>query len=244
MRFSFQPALKIVSLRGDPSAQRAQVQARRSGLIAWLLHLMGLGNLHTLAVSPSGFRREEAGFSGHSKVYVPLAHTTASVFVLRKPVEWLAAGVPLFLSSFGFLFAGKFFLYIGLGLLVLGILFILLFFLLPRRVTLGIVTDAATAETLKLKANAMEREKLQRVARIIESLLGGAAPAEKPPTEKDFAPVEEVKVEIHEPAPPPVHTGGALIIECPHCRSRLQVTEVHRGQQVRCPSCREVILVR
>src|SRR5207253_2926637 len=96
MWINIQPALKIISLKVSTSALKAQIQARPSGVLASLAHLFGMGSVHTLAVSPTGFRKESKRFGSEQKVFVPRPHVSASIFVSSKPVEYLALAVFIF----------------------------------------------------------------------------------------------------------------------------------------------------
>src|SRR5262249_28559087 len=86
---NIQPALKIISLKVSVSTLKAQIRARRGGLLAAIAHAMGMGSTHTLSASPAGFRHETTSFSGEHKTFIPRIHVSASVFVMSKPIELL-----------------------------------------------------------------------------------------------------------------------------------------------------------
>ncbi len=242
----FQPTLVIVSLRVDPSKQRARVEARRSGFLAFLLHALGLGNQEVLAVSPAGFRKERSSFSGEQKVYCPRQHVSSSLYMMNKPVELLALAFMALAFGISLVAAGRAaeaLRGIGFGLLGLAGLLVLLYFLSRKRVTVGFVTDAATVESLKLRVTGPELDELQDVVHLIEDLLRGDGAAEPSPPDR-ATPAATVDDDAAgrfaaRPAPP----GGAEVVACPHCQTRMQITAAHRGQQVRCPGCREVFQV-
>jgi predicted Zn finger-like uncharacterized protein len=239
----FQPALKILSLRVDAPGLRVQIQARRGGIVAFLMHLLGLGNVQFFSASSNGFRRDGTSFAGEQKVYVAKEHVSSTLFVMSKPVEWLSLAVSLVFPGVGLMVMGKAMLPIGAGLLVTALVLVLIFFIAPRRVTIGIETDAGSHYSLRLKAKAPDLEKLRWAAKILERLSGAPESPDTSGGEPDS--LDFSGADIAEKVAPsrPSRSTAAGTIECPHCRARMQISAAHRGQQVRCPACREAFQV-
>ncbi len=247
MWIRFQQALTITSLKANVSGQKAQIQARPSGIWATILHLLGLGSVHIYSISPAGFRKEIARFSGDHKVFVPRRHVSASVFVSSKPVEYLAIAFAFVIFGLGGLGApgdGKLVFFL-IGMAVAAGM-VLVYFLTARRTTLGIITDAGTEESIRLKASGSDLEDLRDVIDIIETLIRtneGDTSADK--TESSES--DRVRGKPRESASDWAGQAGGRslaavedeIISCPHCGTRMQITAAHRGRQIRCPSCRD-----
>lgn len=230
MWMNIQPALKIVELKVSTSKLKARIEARRQGTLASIAHALGIGSTHTLSVSSAGVRRNITGFFSESSTFVPLAHVSAVVFQTTKPFEWLGAASGVFISGVSAA-AGTMNVFVFLGALVLAIIFAVMYFVGARRTVVGVVADAGNGESIRLKANAAEIEDLQEIAEIIEALLQG----EKAGGGKERG------SDMEDEPPPRASTSDADVVECDHCGRRMHISPAHRGKQVRCPSCKNVM---
>src|SRR5947209_7649780 len=99
----FRPALLIIELRIKSSNQRVSISARRSGIVASLLHLFGLGNLYHFDMAPTGFFLQQSSLSGTADTFCPKAHIAACVFLVKRPMEYLGFAAFLCLFSIPYL---------------------------------------------------------------------------------------------------------------------------------------------
>jgi predicted Zn finger-like uncharacterized protein len=241
--YNLQPALKIISVKVNTPALKAQVQARGAGFVAWLLHLLGLGRTYTLAISPVGFRKESSGFGGEDKIYIPRPHASVMNFKMAKPVEYLALGFILLAMGIGAFRLPAIGTYTGLAGIAVAVLLVLIYFLTGKRVILAVVPDSGTHEvSLKLKATGPQLDDLRDVVNVMETLIRSIEThAGGTPGPGRGAGSAEERSEPSSSRQPESRADEAETVECPHCRSRMQITSAHRGKQVRCPSCKEII---
>jgi len=217
----FQPALKIVRVDADLDANKAKVVGQHEGLMATILRIFGIEDKNSLTFEPTGVWHQTSSFTGETKVYCPVSHISSSVYVMNKPVELLVAGLAL-LPLFG-----------------VGLIFLIVYLFAKKRVTIGIITDGNTAESLRLKAKGDQLENLLDVVEVMQNLIAGS-PSSAPP-EKPRKP--EKKSSVHEAPTPPPSSSGPRVIGCPHCGTKIQVTAAHVGRNVLCPSCRGQFVV-
>jgi hypothetical protein len=156
---------------------------------------------------------------------------------MSKPVGLLIAGLGMTVSG------AKVQLLMILGLLVLflGVIFIVAYFLSKRTVTLGIIVDSGTTETLKLKASTAQFEELQEVAAILEELVRAETPSAGDGGGKGKSQATASHGAAAGAAAAPSRPPQVETISCPSCQTNLQISSAHRGQKIRCPACREVV---
>jgi hypothetical protein len=125
-----------------------------------------------------------------------------------------------------------------LFVLLLAGLSVLAFVLSRQRLLLGVVTNAATAEALKVKATYAETLKLQTAAGVIEHLLGGRPPAANLMLEDDG--FDDLVSDEPPPRPPlpAASTDGTFVLRCGNCDSQLRLKQAWRGKTITCPSCK------
>ncbi len=124
-------------------------------------------------------------------------------------------------------------LILGLATLfiVVGIVFIIAFFLARRRFIIGIISTGGTEETLKLKASGSEMEELQEAVAVMEELVRSRAAASA-----------GRQLEERSEGPPSERSQQATVT-CPNCNSRMKAPTSMAGKKVRCASCREPFTV-
>ena len=223
------PALIILELRIKTSDQRVSITARRSGIFAFFLHLLGLGNLYHFDMAPTGFFLQHSSLSGTADTFCPKAHIACCVFLVKKPVEYLGFAAFLCVFSIPYLAALPI---LAVVLLLLALAVVVFFFLAKERVTIGVLTDAGTTEAIRLRADADEKRRLRKACAVMESIIGAEDRPESAAAEAD----EEVYEPQEEPAPPPA-AEEVMFVGCPYCHKQLRAPATARGRRVSCPSC-------
>jgi hypothetical protein len=235
LNFSFHPTLKILSLDVDANGLTVQLTARRDGLVAAVMEMIGLGTQSTMTMDSHGFRKLSSSFTGEERVYCPASHISASVYMLTKPVVMLLIAGGLFFTSMPMLIAGRETMPVALGFIAIALILVVAYFFTSKKVTLGIITDAQTAEVFKLKANEDQRALLEQAIGVMETLIRDSLAGRTP---GGLAPSAPTSAPAFRPAPSAPGT-----IQCPSCRAALNPGSMRSGQQVRCPSCTQVFVV-
>jgi len=167
---NFEQPMKISSIEVNDFVTR--VVATPKGIIAGILQLFGVGSKSHFQVDAEGARLKKCKFGSEEETFIPFAHISATFYRVAKPMWALIVGVFVFLGGVGATqeSGGE-----NTGLLIMGtsVLFFLLYLFGSRDIVLGIVSDAGTAEQIKLTANKDELQKLKEVkARIDEMVIG------------------------------------------------------------------------
>lgn len=182
---SIQPKLKIEEL--TLSSDGFRIQARNGGIVASILSAMGVGSKSHMEIDPRGATLRIATFSGETRTYIPLNHASATVYRYGSPTGWLVAAGFLGFAGLGGLAEGA--MMQGLIIWALAALFIALYLFGPKAVTIGIVSDAGTADSLRLEAKGDELTKLRQAAEWLERAVAkagstpSAAPTAEPPVQ-------------------------------------------------------------
>ena len=144
---------------GDNSdGTRLWIEARESGLLAWLFGLIGLDPTHSLRVTQSHIVYRTASWSGHITVCLPLCRLTATAYGFVRPwKEALVLGIIL-LPIFG-----------------LGLLIGPLYYFLNRQLLLGFTDVGGTAYNMSFKRGVFEgvgmnAERAATAAELIQKL--------------------------------------------------------------------------
>ena len=235
MLIQFQPTLKIIRLDVDESRRRVFLEAAPDGIIAAILRALGVGGASRFTIDASGARRSETRFSGQQRTYCPLQNVAASVFTRSKPIGLLiAAAMITVLIGLPQMFAGEFIA--GIIVLVVAAVLAVAYVLSKERATIGVVTNATTAESLKLKASPRELQQLESAAAVIEQLLAGSANADAGRRE-DSEDWSAPPAGPRESAAPASQPPGTFVLNCANCGSHLRLKEVWRGKTISCPAC-------
>jgi hypothetical protein len=161
--------------KGEPYAQ---VIARQSGLISFLLSLIGVDATTTLIVSSQGFEFERGSLSGFVRRVTPFGHVSSVLYGRFKPWKKTVFFVTLSLGiSVALMGMSKMF-----GVLVLfgGVGLSLLYYFLNRELTIAFSDDGGIAVGIAFKRSVVEGQEidedaLKRLVVIIEALLRGDA---------------------------------------------------------------------
>ena len=225
----FQPVMKVTGIETDDA--RFRIKAASGGFLAKLL---GMGTASSLTVDSTGLRLKKSTFGGEEHTFIPRHQIASTVYVVQKPLELLILGLATLV-------------------MLVGIVFIIIYFFSKKRVIVGVISSGGTVESLKLKATADDLAEIKAGMAFVEQLLqvaggGSAPPAAPPPTSKSgvapsFTARQQQKSAAAAPPPPPPpppSDGGTHIIACPSCSTQMSVTDATLGKKVRCVSCREV----
>lgn len=169
---SIQPKQKIESL--ELNSDGFTIQARNTGVVAAILGAINLGSKSYLQVDARGATVKTTGFSCQTRTYIPLFHTSATVYRYGSPTGFLLVAGFFGFSGLTTIFDSAM---AGSVLMILGLLFMGLYVFGPKAVVIGIVSDAGTVESLRLEAKGEQLHELQRVADWLEGAVAGAAGA-------------------------------------------------------------------
>ena len=169
-------ALVIKSWNVNPDATAGQpyvrIVARESGLISFVLSLVGIDPTTTFVVTSRHIEHEHGSLSGFRRTITPLNHVSSTHYGRFKPwksaLAIAAISIPL-ITAF------------GLGLI--GIFFAGLYYFLNRELALGFVADSGMLSELKFKPSVIEgqdikEDALRNIIALIEHLIkpDGSAP--------------------------------------------------------------------
>lgn len=149
-----------------------QIVGRESGLISFVLSLLGIDATTTLAVNARHIEFETGSLSGFERVITPMEHVSSTYYGRIKPwkTALIIAGLGLLLAytAGGFLH-GLIFLLIGVGLAGL-------YYVLARNLTLGYVADSGRFGGLTFRRSVIEgqeinEDSLRNIITLIEHLI-------------------------------------------------------------------------
>ena len=229
-----QPEMKIVELSGDAENLRVNITARKDGIIAAILEMMGISGTASIQGDVEGCTFERSSFTGQSRTYIAWSQVSATVYTIGKAVAYLATAMPLVvLAISSFIGGSKSGIPPALGVLFLGLAAVLIvFFFLKRSVVVGLLTSGGTVEGIKLKGSAEQMEQLKAVMKVMEMLNRAAS-------DTDAGNGHRTPAAAPSHVAPPAFTGGAdaTVATCPHCQARMKVPNGKAGHAMRCPKC-------
>lgn len=162
-------ALVIKSWNVNPDATAGQpyvrIVARESGLISFVLSLVGIDATTTFVVTSRHIEYERGSLSGLERSITPMNHVSSTYYGRFKPwksaLAIAAISIPL-ITAF------------GLGLI--GIFIAGLYYFLNRELTLGFMADSGKSSGLIFKPSVIEgqdikEEALRNIIALIEHLI-------------------------------------------------------------------------
>lgn len=237
MAFQLRPSQSVSGIHADQAARTVSIDAVPEGFGAAILRILGLGGKSRLTADVTGVRLSEFQFTGEHRTYCPLRNVAASVFIRARATGLLViAGVlfpvaaPMLLESDTRVPA----------LILVGIMVTLCiaFLLAKQRVTIGVITNATTVESLKLKASSEEIRKLEAVAAVIESLLLGEAGAQHE-SASDWDSGLDPTASKDQTRSPATDASSTFSFRCSNCDSHLRLKSSWRGKTIICPACQQ-----
>ena len=166
-----------VSSRSAAGEANVAIVARDSGLLSFILSIVGVDPTTTLQVSSRHVFFEKGDLSGFERRFIPLEHIASTYYGRVKP--WKTAG--LFIA-FSILIGGSLMGH-STGLTVLGtlvflggIVLSLLYYYLNRELTIGVVDVSGWPGKLSFKRSVIEGQEInegavENVVQIIEHLI-------------------------------------------------------------------------
>lgn len=133
-----------------------RIVGRKSGLVDWLLSLMGIDTTTVFEVYSDHIRFTQANFSGRVTTLLPMSSVSATSSGYFKPVLYLILGVPLILAF-------------GLGLILI------IYYFLHKTLSISVLTHSGSGAVIAFKRSVIEGIKVdesqaQRVTNIINHL--------------------------------------------------------------------------
>lgn len=155
---AFQPTFKIETV--TVSTDVARIQARPKGILAWIAAQMGIGAKVHLEIQPTGLSSRRTTIAGEERAFVPWSHVSASIFRLAKPIQLLFMGIILVFSGLVHLSVSRDETP-GMIICVFGVVLAIAYFMTARAVTVGVLADSGTAESVKVEADVGDIEQLK-----------------------------------------------------------------------------------
>jgi hypothetical protein len=160
-----------------PGEPNVAIVARDSGLMSFVLSLVGIDATATLQISSRHVFYEKGSLSGFERRFVPLEHVAHTFYGRIKP--WKKTGFFIALSvGLGGSLGGA----LGMLLALVGVALSLLYYFLNRTLTIG-VTDVSGKETglsfgrSLLEGQEIDEKAAENVMRIVEHLIKPTADA-------------------------------------------------------------------
>lgn len=173
--------IKSWSVKTSPTANEPYVRilGRESGLLSFLLSLVGVDATTTLVITHTHMEFETGSLSGFIRRITPFAHMSSAFYGRFKP--WKTAGGLLLFTLFvsgSLVGKGGVLSTLGLLLLLVGGVGALIYYFLNRELTLGFHEDSGAALGITFKRSVIEgqeinEEALRRIIAIVEHLLAG-----------------------------------------------------------------------
>lgn len=250
----FQATMKTDRVEAESDARRFRLKATGGN---FLTAILGISPRASLTADAHGFRLQKTTFGSEENTYIPRNKIASTVSVVVSPVQYLIAGIMnlfvagLMLLMLAFTKADVTVPLVMFGLI--GVVFIILYFVSNRRVVIGVISTGGTGEVVKLKANENQLADIREGMKILEGLIRDdsvpAAPSLPDDREEDAPPPRRPaavaapsrgKFTPTPPPPPPPAADETSIITCPSCGTRMSIPSSAAGRKVRCTSCREV----
>lgn len=160
-----------------PGEPNVAIVARDSGLMSFVLSLVGIDATATLQVSSRHVFYEEGSLSGFVRRFVPLEHVAHTFYERVKP--WKRTSIFIALSiALGGSLGGV----MGILLALVGIALCLLYYFLNRPLTIGVTDVSGTRTYLKFGRSLLEGQEIdekaaENVMMIVEHLIKPTAGA-------------------------------------------------------------------
>lgn len=173
--------IKSWAVNPNPPAGQPHVQivGRESGLISFVLSLLGIDATTTLAVNARHIEYERGSLSGFERWITPMEHVSSTYYGRVKPWKTASviAGLGLLLGFSAPGIYGLIFVLIGVGLA--GV-----YYFLARNLTLGFIADSGKPAGLTFRRSVIEgqeinEDSLRSIITLIEHLIkpSGDSPA-------------------------------------------------------------------
>lgn len=262
-------SLKILELKVDPKQLKIDIKAGTDGFWGWFMRTCGLDTKSGYAVDSTGCRRTTNGFVNVSRTYAPLYNLSAAVYFLVKPIGALIAGLFFSITTMINLFTALSDRQgpstVGLMMAALfGIITVVClakFFLGERTAVIGVMTNAGTIVSIKLKVKAPDFRTFQQAIAIIETVVaranGGSGSTSSTWSESEggqeaLDELEDADDQLEEfdespqkkLAPARGLADEKRVILCPHCDAKLRLNSSIIGSRIRCPSCQEPFVAK
>lgn len=154
-----------------PGEPNVSIVARDSGLLSFVLSMLGIDATATLQVSSRHVFYEKGSLSGFERRFVPLEHVASTLYGRIKP--WKKTGIFIALSiALGGVLGGA----VGMLLAIVGVALSLLYYFLNRTLTIGVTAVSGHAFELSFSRSVLEGQEVneaaaENVIRVIEHLI-------------------------------------------------------------------------
>jgi len=260
--------LAILDFKVDPQELKIVVTAGTDGFWGWIMRCCGLDTKSGFLVDSTGCRRTASSLLRRSQIYAPHFNISTAVYYLVKPIWALFVGLYFAYLTVSGLWNG--FGQLPAALEILNVIFLVMFgaiavfcllkfFLGDRSAAIGVMTNASSIVSIRLKVKPSDLRKFQQAIAILEILVARANGAEVSPEfllqasdeeEHNLDDMDALEDEAHDEQPArriptrPQNDDGKRVIQCPHCDAKLRLNASILGSRIRCPACQEPFVAR
>lgn len=268
-------ALRILDLRVEPQRLKIDIRAGTDGVWGLLLRALDMDTKSGFVVDSTGCRRTRSGLLNISRTFAPRHNLSEAVYFLVRPIATLMMGlvftvatVRCLWTAFSLGFDVLFLAFSGISATI-SLVCLVKFFVADRIAVLGVVTNAGTIVSIKLKVQAGDFRTLQQAIGILETVVaqttGGSSAASSSPgvldtpnlrhdddmddlddlenADEQLDSLDEDEDDVDAPPAPKVigkpQPVEKRIIQCPHCDANLRLNASILGSRIRCPACEE-----
>ena len=178
------------------------IVGRKSGILAWVLSLLGVDPTTTFTATNTGVTFHEGSLSGAALAFIPFQNVSSLSWGYFKPWKLaLIVFIPTFIISYMFLILIGFYIVIAISIsVIVGISVSLLYYFLNRLLTVAVTEMAGHTYSIRFKRSIIENvdvnaEQAEQVYKVLRVLLLSAN------TNQALQPVAIAPV--HPSTPPP-----------------------------------------
>lgn len=138
----------------DDKGRYVDIKARESGLISYLLSLLGIDPTVSMVVDSRNFLFEEGSWAGFRRRVIPLQHISSMFYGYHKPwksAAGIAAGAFVLSTAIGAA-SPKF----ALVVLLLGLIAAVVYYVLNKELQIGVVEQSGFSAAIAFKRSAIE----------------------------------------------------------------------------------------
>lgn len=193
MHFYLLPAMTVLEYHFSRSARKGPlivISGRKEGLLAQIMSLIGLGGTISFEVSKTTITRQMHSIGSTNCDQLPVNHCASTVVGTTRNIAYLPVMISAFAGGIGAMFERTTGFYVGVGLCLLALVFLLMYFTSTR---LFIMVETFGGRTIGIRfkkssvgRDRLDKEETQRIAGFLHALASGA-PIEEEPERKRLA---------------------------------------------------------
>ena len=138
----------------DSQGRYVEIKGRESGLLSYVLSILGIDPTTNMVVDSKNFLFEEGSWAGFKRRVIPLHHISSMFYGYHKPWKEAVAilGATFFLSSALGAASPK----LGLFVFLLGLAGAIAYYVLNKELQIGVVEQSGFSAAISFKRSVME----------------------------------------------------------------------------------------